>query len=144
MKKILVADDDYQQRDLYVDLFRSSGFEVVVASDGQDAWEKILKEKPDLVFTGILMPGLTGFELIQKLRADLATRPLPIIVFSHLGRPEDREKAQNFHVEFMIKGFDSPAKILKAVHRMLDPAEPPKPPRLKPDDEDDRTGVAMI
>lgn len=143
MKKILVADDDLVQRDLYADLFRGNGFEVVIADDGQDALEKIPVEKPDLVFTGILMPRLTGFELIQKLRADAKTSSLPIIVFSHLGRPEDRATAEKFKVTFMVKGYDGPIKILKTVHSFLDSAEQPKPLKIKPED-DDRSGVAMV
>src|SRR3989344_5882863 len=94
MKNILVVDDDFQQRDLYIEFLRSKGFVVTGANDGQDAWEKIQKQKPDLVFTGIAMPRMTGFELIEKLRATPATASLPIIVFSHLGREEDKKRAK--------------------------------------------------
>lgn len=142
MKSILVADDDFEQRELYADLFRSD-FEVITANDGQDAWEKIQKHKPSLVFTGIQMPRMTGFELIEKIQSDPMTAFLPIIVFSHLGREEDRHKAQSLGVNFMVKGYDGPIKILNLVKSLLTPREVYKMQNLKPDD-DDRTGFTSI
>ena len=142
MKTILVADDDFEQRDLYADLFRSE-FEVITANDGADAWEKIQKHKPSLVFTGIQMPRMTGFELITKIQSAPATSFLPIIIFSHLGREEDKNKAQALGVNFMVKGYDTPVKILNLVKSLLTPREVYKIESLKPED-DDRTGFTSI
>jgi CheY-like chemotaxis protein len=144
MKKIVVADDDFRQRVLYVDLFRQNGFEVMPAEDGLDAWEQIQKTKPDLVFTGILMPRMTGFELIENLRKNTSTNLLPIIIFSHLGREEDREKAKKLGIAFMVKGYDSPAKILEIVQGLVNPSSSiravPKPRLL----DEDPPGVPML
>ncbi len=125
MKKIIVADDDFQQRDLYVELFKSAGFDVIAANDGQDAWEKTVKEYPDLIFTGIMMPRMTGFELIEKLRADKSTQPIPVIIFSHLGRETDRVKAKSlWNVLFKVKGYDSPADILHSAQHLVEKTSP--------------------
>lgn len=141
MKKILVADDDFQQRDLYLELFRSSGFDVISANDGLDALEKALKDKPNLVFTGIVMPRMDGFELIRNLRNNVATADTPVIMFSHLGREEDRKKAKTlYRVEFVVQGFDSPASILKKVKDQLFGSAKPKPAEI----EDDRPGRQAI
>lgn len=119
-KKILVVDDDFKQRDLYVDLFREKGFEVISARDGLEALEIALKDKPDLVFTGIIMPRMDGFELIHNLRNNVATALTPVIMFSHLGREEDRKRANSLsHVEFMVKGYDEPVEILKKAQELL-------------------------
>ncbi len=142
-KKILVVDDDFSQRDLYFELFRDSGFDVTAANDGQDAWEKIQKDQPDLVFTGILMPRMTGFELIEKLRNNHATQSLPVIIFSHLGRNEDRLRARTLsNVDFKIKGYDGPNSILKTVKNLLSTPSFAKPAVTA--SEDDRPGVPMI
>ena len=141
MKNILVVDDDFQQRDLYIEFLRSKGFVVTGANDGQDAWEKIQKQKPDLVFTGIAMPRMTGFELIEKLRATPATASLPIIVFSHLGREEDKKRAKALGVEFKIKGYDGPVEILQAVEELLTPKKSNKPLSIE---DDTRSGAASI
>ncbi|MEJ0021297.1 MAG: response regulator [Candidatus Doudnabacteria bacterium] len=141
-QKILVADDDLAQRDLYVDLFKEGGYQVTTADDGQDAWEKIQQNKPDLVFTGILMPHMSGFELIEKLRSNKSTETTPVIIFSHLGRPEDRAKAGKLpFVEFMVKGFDRPINIVRKAEEMLT-YQPPQTP-VDPD-EDKRQGFSVL
>jgi len=125
MKKILVADDDFNQRDLYVDLFRGKGYDVILADDGLEALEKSLQEHPDLVFTGIIMPRMDGFELIHNLRSNIATSKIPVIMFSHLGREQDRQKAMQLsNVEFMLKGYDTPTKILAKVEELIQQNEP--------------------
>lgn len=144
MSKIIVADDDFVQRDLYFELFKENGYDVISANDGLDAWEKIQKNLPDLVFTGILMPRMTGFELVEKMRSTPSLEHVPVIIFSHLGKPEDRKKAAALPlVDFRVKGFDGPIKILKYVREVLSnqsyaPRKPFKP------EEDDRQGVTQI
>lgn len=146
MKRILVADDDFEQRDLYLELFRGQGFEVISANDGLDALEKALKDKPDLVFTGIIMPRMDGFELIRNLRNNIATADTPVIMFSHLGRESDRKNAQTlYRVEFVVKGYDTPASILKKAQELLvgnSLNSQPKP--INAGVEDDRPGRETI
>ena len=121
MFKILVVDDDDVQRQIYEAVFQVAKFTVITAKDGQQGWDEFLKEKPDAVFTGIMMPKLDGFTLTQKIREK--SPGFPVIIFSHLGRPEDREKAKEANVDFMVKGFDSPAEILKRMQELLDMSE---------------------
>jgi len=120
MKKILVVDDDAEQKILYHDIFSAKGYEVFMAQDGLEGLEEALKQKPDLVFTGIIMPRMDGFELIRNLRNNAATANIPVILFSHLGREEDRKKAEGLEkVDFMLKGFDRPAKIAERVVELI-------------------------
>lgn len=120
MKKILVVDDDNKQRELYVELFGNHGFQVESANDGLEGLEKALANPPDLVFTGIIMPRMDGFEFIHNLRNNAVTVITPVIMFSHLGRQEDREKAKKLNdVHFMLKGYDDPNKILAKVKELL-------------------------
>ena len=120
-KKILVVDDDPTQRDLYVDVFKAKGFDVLSAKDGLEGLEVALKEKPDLVFTGIIMPRMDGFEFVRNLRANVVTAKIHIMMFSHLGREEDRGKAKKLSdVVFLVKGMDGPADILKKVEELID------------------------
>ena len=119
-KKVLITDDDRDQRDLYEEVFKGKGYEVSAAADGLEGLEKALKEKPDLVFTGIIMPRMDGFEFIRNLRTNVATAQVPVIMFSHLGREEDRERANKLQgVEFFVKGVDGPADILKRVEELI-------------------------
>ncbi len=144
-KKILVADDDFEQRNLYVELFRDKGFSVISANDGLEALDKALKEKPDLIFTGIVMPRMDGFELIRNLRSNVATAKTPVVMFSHLGREEDRQKAMALSgVDFMVKGYDTPSAIFQKVQHLLDhnvSFHGPKPPIQDDDERSSRTSI---
>ena len=83
-KKILVVEDDPDERELLETLLKLSGFDVVVAADGQEGFERARTELPDLVITDISMPRLNGLELIRQLRAMQEFKKLPIIsVTSH-------------------------------------------------------------
>ena len=120
-QKILVVDDDAVQRDLYVEVFKEKGYEVISASDGLEGLETALKAMPELIFTGIIMPRMDGFEFIRNLRGNIVTAQIPVIMFSHLGREEDREKAKKLdNVTFMVKGFATPAEIVAKVAELLD------------------------
>ncbi len=119
-KKILVVDDDFDQRSIYQAMFDETGFAVKVADDGLQAYDLALDDPPDLIFTGVIMPKMDGFELVEHLRKHVATKNIPVVMFSHLGREEDRKKAASFeHVNFMVKGYDTPASILSRVKQLL-------------------------
>jgi CheY-like chemotaxis protein len=120
MKKILVVDDDATQHDFYVQFFKQKGLTVIEAEDGLAGLELALKEKPDVVFTGIIMPRMDGFEFIRNLRTNAVTAKTPVIMFSHLGREEDRAKANKLSdVTFMIKGMDGPKVIFEKVEEYI-------------------------
>ncbi len=123
-KKILVVDDDLDQRSIYEAMFKESGFDVRVAEDGLQASDIAFEDTPDLVFTGVIMPKMDGFELVEHLRKHVATAKIPIIMFSHLGREEDRKKASAYGlVTFMVKGYDSPQSILARAKQLLGVSE---------------------
>jgi CheY-like chemotaxis protein len=127
MKKVLVVEDDLIIRDLFADLFRARGFDVTTADNGEDGWEKAQAIHPEFLFTGIDMPRMSGFDLIAKLRQDKNLNGIPAIIFSHLWRDGDREKATSFYnVKFKVKGYDAPADIIREAEGMLEPrAIPP-------------------
>jgi|SRR3989344_2412687 len=144
MSKILVVDDDFTQRDLYADLFTSAGFEVTTADNGQDALEKTATHHPDLLFTGISMPGLTGFELIEKLRSNKIMEALPVVIFSHLNRDADREQAARLpNAKFMVQGYDSPGEILKYVREIIESRSRGYVPPIPSDDDDRPPGIIL-
>ena len=83
-KKILVVEDDPDERELLETLLKLSGFDVVLAADGQEGLERAQTESPDLVITDISMPRLNGLDLIRRLRAMREFKKMPILaVTSH-------------------------------------------------------------
>lgn len=119
-KKILLVDDDDYLRGIYESKFKEEGFEVIIAKDGQEALEKINAGLvPDVIFTGIIMPRLTGFEFVRKIQADKKLPKIPIAIFSHRNRLEDRQIAEELCVEFFAQGFIPIEEIIRRVQMMI-------------------------
>lgn len=79
-KKILVADDELSICILVDEILSNAGYTVITASDGLEAYEKIRAEKPDLVVLDLLMPKMTGFEVLKELRKE--NKDLPVLVMT--------------------------------------------------------------
>lgn len=114
-RNILIIDDDQPSLDLYAELFREAGFEVSVAHDGQEGWEQLQAGKiPDVVFTGIIMPRMTGFDLLRSMRADPAFAKIPVAISSHQGIPEHERLATELGVkEFIVRDLTPPREVLR-------------------------------
>lgn len=120
-KKILIVDDDEFLLGIYAKNFRDEGFEVLTAHDGQEAWDTISAGNViDIIFTGITMPRMTGFELIAKLQADPKLANVPVAINSHRGRPEDEKLAKEMGVDdFIIQGATTPAEAVRRIELLL-------------------------
>jgi len=97
-RNIIVIDDDAESRSIYAEALRTEGFEVREAVDGLDGLEKINQMIPDIVLSGIIMPRMDGFGLVEVLRKNVATAQIPVIFLSHMGREDDRVRAQQLGV----------------------------------------------
>ena len=121
LKKILIVDDDEFLLGIYAKNFRDEEFEVFTAHDGEEAWNIIKSGNiPDVVFTGIIMPKMTGFELIAKMQADEKLAKIPVAINSHRGRPEDQKLASSMNVDdFFIQGTTTPAEVVVRIKLLI-------------------------
>jgi DNA-binding response OmpR family regulator len=83
--KVMAVDDELQMRDLLNLFLTRNGYEVILASNGEDAIELAEKENPQIILLDIKMPGIDGIEVCRRLRADRKTQSIPIIMISGLG-----------------------------------------------------------
>lgn len=103
-KKILIVEDDNFLRSLTAKRLEKEGYAVAVAVDGESALVTAKDEQPDLILLDLLLPGLDGFGVLGKLKANADLKKVPVIVFSNLGQKEDIEKAKLLGAEqFLIK-----------------------------------------
>jgi DNA-binding response OmpR family regulator len=110
--KILIVDDDDVIRETYGQIFKQKGANVITAKDGIEGVDMATKELPDVIMTGIIMPRMDGFQLIRTLEENTQTKEIPILVLSHLGREEDRVKAQEMGIDnFIVQGSMTPNEI---------------------------------
>jgi len=114
--KILIVDDDNDIREIYADVFKKSGFNVIEAIDGLDGLDKASKEIPDVIFTGIIMPRMDGFTMMDALKKNVATSRIPVVISSHMGREEDRKKAEKLGAkDFIVRGTVSPNQAVERI-----------------------------
>ncbi|NTU66567.1 MAG: response regulator [Candidatus Moranbacteria bacterium] len=119
--KILIVDDGDDARTIYKDVFEKEGFDVVEALDGVEGLEKAIKEMPDVVFTGIIMPRMDGFSLKEELSKNVATSNIPVFMNSHMGREEDRKKAQISGIkDFFVVGMITPKEVVVRIKATLE------------------------
>ncbi|MCX6813719.1 MAG: response regulator [Candidatus Azambacteria bacterium] len=120
-KKILIVDDDEFLLGIYAKNFKDEGFEVLTARDGQEGWDIIAAGNiPDVVFTGIIMPRMTGFELIAKMQSDPKLAIIPVAINSHRGRPEDEKLAGEMKVDdFIVQGLTTPVEVVRRIKMLL-------------------------
>src|SRR5689334_10483300 len=90
--KVLVVDDTPHNVKLLSDLLALKGYVVATATNGEEALKKIAGDLPDLVLLDVMMPGLSGYDVCQRLRADPATALLPIVLVTSLDAQQERIK----------------------------------------------------
>lgn len=120
-KKILIVDDDKFLLDIYAAKFRQEDFEVLTAPDGQEAWDMISNGQiPDILFTGIDMPRMSGFDLLAKVKGDPKIASISVVIFSHRGRTEDQMKAKELGAkDFLVQGLTTPNEMVRRIRLIL-------------------------
>jgi DNA-binding response OmpR family regulator len=127
-KKILVADDDKVIQQLLTVNLELEGYDVVTASDGAAALERVATERPDLVILDIMMPKFDGWEVCRRIKAHPKTAKTPVIFVS--ARAQDLDVRRGFDLgvgAYVTKPFD-PVELLDIIKRVL------KGERLLPSD----------
>ena len=125
MTKILLVEDDVSLRDIYFARFESEGFTVAVASNGEEALAAAVKEKPDLILLDIMMPRISGFDVLDIIRTTPETANTRVIMMTALSDPESKEKGQRLGVnQFLVKSQVTLDDIVAAVKKELATPQP--------------------
>ncbi len=104
LKKIFIVEDDEFLRSLTVKRLEKENYNIAVAADGEQALKHLDTDSPDLVLLDLLLPGVDGFQVLEKMQGDANLSKIPVVVFSNLGQREDIEKAKGLGAsDFLIK-----------------------------------------
>src|SRR3989344_465662 len=116
MKTILLVEDDQFIVDIYANEFKKAGFAVDVARDGEMALEKIKDRHPDLLVLDILLPKMTGWDLLKIIRSDAVIKNVKVIVISNLDRDDyARNIADLGVIRYFLKIETTPEEIASAI-----------------------------
>ncbi len=117
-KSVLLAEDEPNIVESIRFLLQRAGFEVMVATDGRQALEMALAQRPNVLVLDLMLPEMDGYEVLRKLRADPAGETLPVLILTAKGQRVDRETAlENGADQFMTKPFAN-AEIVAAVSEL--------------------------
>jgi len=127
MRKILIAEDDFFIRDIYIKVFSLSGYDVKVAVDGVDAFEKIKAEHYDMVLLDIMMPRMTGIDVLKNVRSlNTPTKSIPIFIITNLGQQNVIEEAFKLGMDgYILKSQVSPQQIVDEINNYFLNKQPP-------------------
>jgi two-component system, chemotaxis family, sensor kinase CheA len=118
--RILVADDSITTRTLEKHILENAGFEVHIAVDGQEAWERLPELKPDLVISDVEMPRCTGLELTARIKSDPRLRHLPVILLTSLAKPEQREAGLHAGADaYLVKSRFEQHELLRVIRGLV-------------------------
>ena len=108
MPHVLVVDDEPNILLSLEFLMQQAGFSVATAADAEQALEQINRQCPDLLLLDISLPGMSGFDLLERLRADNATKTLPVIMLTAHGREVEKEKGMALGAnDYVTKPFST-------------------------------------
>ncbi len=119
-KYVLVVDDSITTRTLEKNILETAGFNVSVAIDGQEAWQKIGEQPFDVIICDVEMPKMNGLELTRLIKETERTRHLPVILLTSLAKPEQREAGLEAGADaYLVKsGFDQ-AELLQMIRQVI-------------------------
>ncbi|WP_160673885.1 response regulator [Clostridium sp. C8-1-8] len=118
MRKILIADDEISLRFLISETLEDDDSEIYQAKDGQEALELVYEKKPDLLILDVMMPKLTGYEVIEKLGSDKGD--MKIMLLTAKAQLSDREKAMESGADYFLTKPFSPMELLDKVDNIFE------------------------
>jgi DNA-binding response OmpR family regulator len=118
-KKILVIEDDPGTVRLIKDCLQQGGYQVLTAPNGLEGIRKAKNEEPDLIILGVLLPGVDGFEICHRLRAEPKTAQLPVLMLSAMAREIDKATGLKVGADYYITKPAAPSEIANRVESLL-------------------------
>jgi len=118
-KRILVVEDQEDNRQILRDLLGNAGYEMVEAENGEEALAAVAREQPDLILMDIQLPIMDGYEATRRIKSDPATKSIPIIVVTSYALSGDEGKAREAGCDAYVTKPYSPRQLLAKVREFL-------------------------
>jgi CheY-like chemotaxis protein len=120
-KLIMIAEDDAFIGDIYEMKLKGAGYEVVLASNGRDAIEKLEDGvRPNIMLLDIVMPYMDGFDVLEAMTQRDEWKDIPVVLLTNLSQKEDVEKGMSLGAkDYLIKSHFTPTEVLKKVEKYI-------------------------
>ena len=120
MSKILLVEDDNNLREIYDARLQAEGYDIVSAKDGEEALVLSKSEKPNLIISDVMMPKISGFEMLDIIRNTPELAETPVIMLTALGQSEDQGRADRLGADrYLVKSQVTLEDIVRVAHELL-------------------------
>lgn len=120
----MLVEDDNSLRQIYADRLAAEGYDIVTASDGEEALAMAIKERPDLIIADIMMPKVSGFDMLDILRSTTETKDTKIIMMTALSQAEDKVRAEKLGADkYLVKSQVTLEDVAREAAEMLNTQE---------------------
>lgn len=134
MTKILLVEDDKSLREIYGVRLLAEGYDIVSAGDGEEALAMAIKDRPDLIVSDVMMPKISGFDMLDILRSTTETKNIKVIMMTALSSEEQRQRGVSLGADrYLVKSQVGIEDVVRTVHEVL--ADAPvsgQPPLVSP------------
>src|SRR6476646_5724072 len=125
MPKVLLVEDDNNLREIFQMRLQAEGYVTLTAADGEEGLVAAMKDRPDLVIADVMMPKLSGFEMVESLRAAPETKDTKVIMMTALGQAEDQARGEKLGVvKYLVKSQVTLEDFARVVKEALGPGDP--------------------
>jgi CheY-like chemotaxis protein len=120
MKRVLIVEDDPLISRMYQRVFQFEGFETDMARDGEEGLHLLKQNTPVMILLDIMMPKLSGIDVLKAIKIDPRYRDIPVVVLTNLSGSEDAEHAIELGaVKYLVKSNTKPSQIVKEINEIL-------------------------
>lgn len=120
MTKILLVEDDQSLREIYGIRLVAEGYEIISAGDGEEALAAAVRERPDLIVSDVMMPKISGFDMLDILRSTPETQNMKVIMMTALSSEDQRKRGENLGADrYLVKSQVGIEDVVNVVHEVL-------------------------
>lgn len=120
MAKLMLVEDDNNLREIYEARLQAEGYQIITAKDGEEALVVAKAEKPDLIIADVMMPKISGFEMLDILRNTDGLKDVKVVMLTALGQDDDQQRANRLGANrYLIKSQVTLEDIVKVAHELL-------------------------
>jgi CheY-like chemotaxis protein len=124
MTKILLVEDDKSLREIYGVRLLAEGYDIVSAGDGEEALAMAIKERPELIISDVMMPKISGFDMLDILRSTTETRDIRVIMMTALSSDDQRARGEQLGADrYLVKSQVGIEDVVHTVHEVLADAD---------------------
>ena len=133
MTKLMLVEDDNNLREIYGARLQAEGYEIVSAKDGEEALALAVKERRDLIISDVMMPKISGFDMLDILRSTTETKHTKVIMMTALSQKEDQERGEKLGADrYLVKSQVTLEDVVNVVSEVLTDSAPAAEPTPEP------------